>query len=390
MIKIGIRNNLLYPLMSIIFFYLRKIESIAMDKMTGFNGSLLLTLIMFFAEIISGFSFYMYEKNAIFNRKRSKSKFMGIKLIEAPDELKSPDSQLKIYLFIFVIAFVDFIEFFIDTVYAPKFTNVSSTLIIRLRTILTLFSGIISYFLLKIPIYKHQKFSLLMIFFSSIGVIIAEYIYIDAKKQFSFELFLIFINYFFDSFFDIIEKYLLEYNFMNPFQLVFIEGSFGFIITCIYSIVDNPFKEIKIFFKDQKTYKFILLIIFLVIYFFLCAGRNIYRVITNKMYFPISRSLTDSILDPLLIIYYFIWENDFKDKTENKNLVFFLINLFFSTYYVFFGCVYNEVLVLLCCKLGHNTHYQVSRRASLTRMLEDEMIEMPNALNESEEIYFKG
>ena len=146
MIKIGIRNNLLYPLMSIIFFYLRKIEGIAMDRVTGFNGSLLLTLIMFLAEIISGFSFFSYEKNIIFNKKRKNSKFMGIKLIKAPDELKAPDSLLKIYLFIFVIALVDFIEFFIDTVYFPKFDNASLTLLIRLRTILTLFSGIISYF----------------------------------------------------------------------------------------------------------------------------------------------------------------------------------------------------------------------------------------------------
>ena len=162
MIKIGIRNNLLYPFISIIFYYLRKIESIVMNRMTGFNGSLLLGLIMFLAEIFSGFSFFMYEKN-IFNKRRRGSKFMGIKLIEAPDELKAPDSPLKIYLFILVIAFVDFIEFFIKTAYAPKFTNVSMTLLFRLRTILTLFSGIISYLLLKIPIYKHQKLSLLII-----------------------------------------------------------------------------------------------------------------------------------------------------------------------------------------------------------------------------------
>ena len=161
MIKIGIRNNLLYPFMSIIFTYARKIETIVIGKIFGFNGSLLLTLIMFLAEIFSGCFFYVYQKKNIF-KKRKQSKYFGIKLIEAPHQLKAYDSPLKIYLYILVIAFMDFFEFIIDTLYVPRFTDISKTLFIRLRTILTLFSGINSRILLKIKIYKHQKLSLLM------------------------------------------------------------------------------------------------------------------------------------------------------------------------------------------------------------------------------------
>ena len=208
------------------------------------------------------------------------------------------------------------------------------------------------------------------------------------SKQFSYELSIIFINYFFDSFFDIIEKYLLEYNFISPYQLIFIEGLFGFFLTCLYSFVENPFKDIKNILKKEKKNKFILLIVLLIIYFLLCAGRNIYRVITNKIYFPITRSLTDSILDPILIIYYYIWENDFQDKTGNKSIIFFLMNLFFSLLFVFFGCIYNEVFVLLFCELGYDTHYQVSQRASLAKKEENELIEKENIIDDDIEIEF--
>ena len=230
---------------------------------------------------------------------------------------------------------------------------------------------------------KNEK---LLIFFSLTSVIFVEYMYIKSAK-FSFELFLIFINYFFDSFFDIIEKYLLEFDFMDPFKLIFVEGLFGFVLTCFYSFVENPFEEIKNEYKEQKLSQFFLLILSLVIYLVLCAGRNIYRVITNKIYYPITRSLTDSILDPLLITYYYIWENDFQDKTGNKNLGFFLINFFFTSFYVFFGCVYNEVLVLLCCKLGHDTHYKISRRASFTEKERKELNEVDGSMLENKDFY---
>ena len=371
MIKLGKRKNLFYPIMSIIFTFSRKVENILMDKLIGFDGSLLLTLIMFLAEIVSGLIFFIYEKCCIFKRSAGKAKFMGIKLIQAPDEIKPHDSKFKIYLYILIIAFIDFFEFSVDTLYFPKYNDISSSLYVRLRCTLTLFSGLVSSFLLKFSLYAHQKLSLIIIFILLITTIFVDYIFEGKTKHYFFVLFLIFINYFFDSFFDIIEKYLLEYDFINPFKLVFVEGVFGFFLTCLYTFVEDPFKETKEIYEEKNNNKFILLISFLIIYFFLCAGRNIYRVITNKLYFPITRSLTDSIFDPLLILYYFIFENDFYVKDKDKqSILYFIINLIISIIYVFFGCVYNEVFILFCCGLAHNTHDQISERASIVEKYE--------------------
>ena len=385
MIKFGIRKNLLYPMMSIIFNISRKIETIAMDKLFGFNGSLLLTLIMFLAEIISGIILFLIEKFILFKKREKKLKFMGINLIQAPVEIKPHDGNLKIFLLILIIALIDFFEFIVDTIYIPQYTEISKSLFTRLRMILTLFTGILSSFILKLSMYKHQKFSLLIIFICLITVIIFEYFYKRKANDFFIALILIFIYYFFDSFFDITEKHVLEYDFLNPFKLMFIEGIFGFILTCFYTIIEDPFDGIKKIYNEKRD-KFLLFILFLIIYLFLCAGRNIYRIITNKLFFPITRSLTDSILDPLLIGYYFLFENDFylKDKDIQSNS-YFIINLIISIIYVFFACIYNEVFVLFCCNLEHDTYIIIKERATIIEKneSEDEDDENENEHNEN-------
>ena len=68
------------------------------------------------------------------------------------------------------------------------------------------------------------------------------------------------MNHFFTTFKDVIEKYLLEIDYINPFKLLMIEGMFGCIITPIYSYKDEPFEKIKNIYQE-KDFKLILLII---------------------------------------------------------------------------------------------------------------------------------
>ena len=77
-----------------------------------------------------------------------------------------------------------------------------------------------------------------------------------------------------------------------------------------------------------------------------------------------AKSLTDYFLNPLIILYYFIFEDDFMCN-EKKNIFFFAINLVFSIIIVFCGCIYNEFLVLYCFNLEFEAHKEISRRASV-------------------------
>ena len=393
MIKLGFRYNLLYPLMLIILTTIRRADTITMYKIIGFDGSLFLTLIMFLAEIIIGLIFYLYYLSFLSKEKNPNSYFMGIKLITTSSNIKPPDNILKIYLLIFMAAFFDFNIFLIGTYYLPReYNEVSSSLNIRLRSVLTISSAFGCFFILRIPIFRHQKFSLFIISLCLITIIISEFFFMQEKVGYIiYALILNFICYFFNSCLDLSEKYLLDYDFVNPFRLIMVEGIIGFILGCIFSIIVDPFKDIKEVFENKNnTYnisdsmKLIFLIIFLVIYFISSGGRNIYRLITNKLYSPMTRTLTDCFLDPLLIIYYYFGENDFI-YNESQNLTYFIINLVTSFIIVFCSCVYNEIFIIFHFKLEHNTHYQISKRATLLKKKLDSFDDDINYSDDSSE-----
>ena len=361
MIKIGIRHNLLYPFLSIIFYFTREVISIILSSYLNFKSSLLLTLIMFIAEIIAGSIFYFnnfYFLSSKNERKRTKSG--RITLIHSPSQMSRLDKRFKLYFLIFIAAYFQFISFKITTIYLIPFENKS--LDIRLRSILPLLIGVLSLFTLRLPIVKHQIFSLTIILICLIITIILDSIiecfYFDNMGKYLYHLLFIFIRALIDAFVELSEKYLLEYNFINPFYIVMFEGFFGSIFISINSIETNPFKEIK-----EYEDNYIVLIIFLIIYFFLSGGRNIYRISTNKIYSPMARSLTDAFLDPLLICYYYFFSQDFYIE-DQQNIFYFIANLILSIIVVFCVGVYNDFLVLYCCGLEHHTHYEISRRAS--------------------------
>ena len=366
MIKIGLRNNLFYLLMLTIFNFLRNVDSIVMNKTIGLNSSLILTFLMFFGEFIIGLIIFIYQISFLRKKKKIDNTFMGIKLIEGSFEITYPDSDFKILFLMFVISFFDFIEFMMATLYLPQYENISNSLTKRLNGILTISSALLCYYLLKMPIFKHQIFALSMVFVCFIIILLTEsYFRIIYNKGDAIYLskvfFLIFINHFFTAFKDVIEKYLIEVDYINPFKLLMIEGLFGCILTYCYSFKEEPFSKIKKIYDEN----FIVLIITLFLFFFFSGGRNAYRIITNKIYSPMTRTLTDCFLDPLLITYYFLYENDFSigDNNMYKN-IYFSINLFISIIVVFFGCVYNELFILFCCDLQKNTHRYICIRAS--------------------------
>ena len=370
-IKIGIRNNLIYPMMLIISTFCRQIDSKVMTEAIGFKGgSLMLTQIMFLSEIIFGLILFKYNRKQMLKQKSDniETKFMGIQLIQNRAEMSLADGTLKIYIFIFLVAYFDFIEFVLKTLYLPhlpvlKNSKLSKSLDIRLRGILVISSALFCYFLLKFPAYKHKKVSLLIIVISLVLVIISEYFReLNNIKVLTYYLVLSFFDHFFNSFKDVIEKYLLEYNYLNPFQTLLIEGIFGFLMAFSYTFINGRFvkeyNEINTL-KNNKNgnIKVFYLVICFFFYFIFSGGKNIYRVLTNKYFSPTTKSLADSLLDPFIILFYY-FDGDFKDHE-----IHFIINIILSIILVFCACVYNELFVLFCFDLQHDTYIEISKRS---------------------------
>ena len=237
----------------------------------------------------------------------------------------------------------------------------------RLGGILTISSALFFYYLLKLDIFRHQFFSLLVIGICLIIVIITEFCFQDFNifltyEDFGIKMLLIFFVHFFNSLLDSIEKYIIEFDFIDIFLILSLEGLFGFLITFFFSFSDSSYiTQLKNIYSAYSGKQFAFFIILLVIYLILCGGRNAFRIVTNKIYSPMTKTLTDYFINPIYLIINYI-EGDFVSNGK-QNLFYFLINLVLSIIISLCGCIYNEIIVLFFCGLEKNTHHQITKRS---------------------------
>ena len=382
MIKFGIRRNLFYAMMFVIFNLLRKFDSIIMINNFEFYGSFILTISMFFADFISGLIVYLYHLKYL--KEKETTKFMGIELIKAPSNIQPPDGCFKIYSLLFLASYLDFSEYLLSSYYIPdNFKDLSCSLEWRLKCIIICASAFFCYTTLNFPIFKHQIVTLIIILTCLIIIIGTEIIAYSSNYEVYYilkVLFLMLIDHIFNSFLDVIEKYLLEYDFLNPFKILMLEGIMGLILSFFFTLSQKyPFKNIKAIY-NEKPDDFRYLLIFIILYFLLSCGRNIYRVTTNKLYSPTHKALFDYILVPILIIYYYIFSQDFQIK-DKQIFYYFIINLIISFIIVIAGLIYNELIIIFICGMEYNTHYEVSKRA---KEIETHAFELSGSENESQ------
>ena len=157
-IKIGIRHNLFYPMMTIIFSFFRGLVSVFIDNNLKFNDQSILTLVMFLSEFFSGAFFYKRQKNFLLKSTNKKDAN-----ISPTDKYNSNNNKLRLHLLLLADSFFDLAQFLITTNYFKKVVGLSKSLDIRLRSILTFWTSFFCLFLLKMPIAKHQLCSLIII-----------------------------------------------------------------------------------------------------------------------------------------------------------------------------------------------------------------------------------
>ena len=384
MIKIALRRNLIYPIYLIFWAFLRKIVSILISKLFNFSGSVIYTFLMFLGELIGGFVTFMYQYNFIKQKDIPKEmlKKFRFSLIEGQEiELKKLDGKIKIFFLVFMTAFFDFFEFILSTYYIDKIHKISGSLQVRLGGVLIISSSLLYRFLLNIQMFRHQKFAFTLLALCLILLIISEYFFqefdgIITSKDLSLAILFSVISYISLTFDDVIEKYLIEFDFLNPFIILFRQGIIGIIFTIICAFIENPFKGLKDVYENNSIGMFILFIFLLLLYSIFGALKNIYRMPTIMLFTPMNKNLADIIINPIYIVYYFIEGNDFS-KNGERNYLYFFTNLILLIIFNICGLIFNEFLILFCCGLDHDTYKSITERAiSLEEM---------NILNEDDE-----
>jgi len=377
MIKFTLRHNLIYPSQLILWYFLRQLLIYFINASFDFKNSLALTPLMFTGELLGGGIIHLYLKKNYQNKKDKEKKpqhFMSIELLRYEEEDEDQkfiplDNRRKIILLMFFCSFFDAIQFLLWTSYIPKFHGLSASLVSRMSSISTIFCSLFYIYVLKLPIFRHQKLSLCITALCLIIIIIFEFVFqkIDiflTYSEFVDALIFIIITPIFESFINSTEKYLYEYDYMDPFVVLMYEGLFGFILSFLFFLEGDYFHDVADVNQQNSIGMFILFLFLLFVYIILSAGMNIFRVVTNKIYSPMTKTLTNYIMNPIFLFYYYGAQHDF-EKDGKLNVPYFIINFFLSLIISFFGCVYNEFIVLFICGLENDTHYQISKRAIL-------------------------
>jgi hypothetical protein len=341
-----------------------------MGRLLNFKIDLIYLPLMFLGEFLFGLIFYLCQKKYLHKiSKDEKTKLSSIELIY--DEITyNEDSEqgLKLLIMIFFISFFDFIEFVLSVGEIPKFFLISNTIVSRFAGIFILTQAIFYRYQLKIQIYKHQKLSLIIVSMCLIITIITEFIFQEfniflSYSKFTFCIVMIFFIQIFNSFLDLIEKYLFEYNHVNPFQCLLLEGVFGLLFSISYIIYRNPLPDLNEYYNDNSNL-FIYFILSMILYVILSGFKNLFRIVTNKLYSPMAAVLAEYFINPIYIIISFLFSDDFISRGE-RNYGYFIINVILSIFISLSGCIYNEFLILFFCKLEYDTYDQISFRASL-------------------------
>ena len=278
-LKFAIRRNLIYLLQNIIWSFILVFLGLLIIHLFKFSGSLLFSQIYFLGELTGGLLIYFYLKK--FENKKGKEKkkyFMSIELIKNEEDYNDYfvpiDNNIKILFLIFITSFLFMVCYLIMFVHLPKFSNLSKSLSGRLSGFITIFSLFFYVYTLKLPIYNHHKFSLLMIGICLLIIIILEYYYQEVNifltyGDMSKAIALIIVCHLFASVGASIEKYLFEFDYMDPFIVLIYEGIFGFMLTFLWFFDRNYHYDISTVYKKNSAGMFILFVFLLFLYLIL-------------------------------------------------------------------------------------------------------------------------
>ena len=358
LIKFGFRESLLYPGLFVLYLAIRRIVKYLLEvQLLEIKLSYNLVLIMFIFEIIIGLIYLFFR-----NRKNDTtvtSEFMGIPLIKEDSSLKRPDSNLKVIILIILAAYFEMIGVTSRRYLTINTTSNESNLYdeyhAKYRSSEIIIASILCLFTLKIKIYRHHIFSLIVIVICLVVISITE-IFCQTYKL----IFCVFILISSISrvFLDTIERYLFEIDFVDIYKITIFEGVIDTIFTSFLFLFDGPKEELMNLLYNKEgvnNLKYWIGIFLFLVYGALSALKNINRRFTVKIYSPMTRALAESILDPFFITYGYIGNK----QPNEKELISFIVTFICSILMVFCSCIYNEIFVLYCFGLERKTHLYV-------------------------------
>ena len=389
LIKIEIRNNLIYPVMFTITLNILNIIRILIKELIKLNLIIIYPLLLFVSTVfISLILLYRQTRKKKPKKSKKKNSFMDLTLIQTKKEMNRVDNEYKIIILYILDAYFDFIgslrRYYLNQ--SLKYEDPSSkglkNVEMRIRSREIFFAAILCYFTIKIKFYKHQIISLIFIFVFLIICLVLESINMKYYKYDNTIVIIYLILQIIISlcrvYSDIIEKYLFEFNYVNHFKILIFKNTLEIIFSSLLFFSNQIKSEIEEFKKLSRT-QFWISISLLILFFIASGFKNIYKILTIDTYSPMVRTICDCFFD---VIFYSI--SEIKDKETLK--VLFFIDLICKIFILFFNLVYNEFLVLYCFGMEKNTHKGIVNRAFSSLELMNNIEQDRNSLIDNDSI----
>ena len=373
MMKFSFRNNNLYPLMLLLFIFLRiSVEKILTIHPYKKNIEFVISFLIFFSQCLIGsiiVLFFYCKKNKEVENSRTSSSFTYNQISTLAKTMNisyiTDDNKYKKFFLIIFTSFFNFIGSTIrndDVINFGRKEENNSQLEIRIRSIQIIISSLLCHFTIRLKIYKHQKLSLIIISFFLLFLISMELYISSSIKNKILSMLICVMSCFSRALMDVTEKYLFDYDYINIFSMLVYEGLIGIICFIVFFFNNKNYQnEGKNILKDMSKFNWSLIsfILLSLLYTIISGFKNAYRVKTNKYYSPMSRALFESTLDPFLFLYNFLTQNN----KENKGIwIYFSLVVFSLSVIAFFSLVYNDFIILYCCGLEYNTYTEINKR----------------------------
>ena len=252
MLKFGCRKILFYPLMFLLFTFLRRtIEILLQSHAYKDNIDFILPFLIFLSQGLIGFliHLYYYRKNISMkdNKYNVLSPFkIGAIIYNSNNSYIKKDSKMKRVILIIFASFFNFIGCTIRKVDLFNLgTEEDNNILLeeRIRSIQIIITSLLCHYTIRLYIYKHQKLSLIVIsFFLAILLFLELYTANNILNKLITLLFCL-ISCLSRSFRDVTEKYLFDVNFIEIFKMLIYEGLIALFFYIIYFLTNSTYQK---------------------------------------------------------------------------------------------------------------------------------------------------
>ena len=356
-----------YPIFATISCITREYSLVMLTDNTDNYPVLFLEFLIFPSEMLSGFLYLLSKKSLSPEEKKVSSHTRPI--IHSYKQLTfittKKQNPIKIYLVLLGITTFDIVAYFLITYFNKINQDSSNFFDSEMRVTEFLFVIILGYFFLNFKLHRHHYLSLILIF---IGLVLISIHYI--KDSFHLSILLLILSNLLYSLMEIIEKWLMDIQYVSVYKLIFVEGLCGTIIMMIILFISiwvpcsewmnnakicNANEKIITLSSIGKLFSsgyiyYIQMLIFIVS----TLGYNVFLDLINKTNGPTHRVVSDTLTSIIGFIISVI--------LKNKNT--------YNLYYTVIGdiliicgsLVFNEIIIIYVFKLGESTRQEIIRR----------------------------